>query len=131
MSKFGDFWKQDRMTKPGESTHTPKWDRCVEHVRASNPTADPYAVCTAMLGDESFKAMDEAEFNGIVDKALEKIGVVAAGPIPESKLARQDLEGTTSRKGIAGLVERIKANQKTPVKKGSSFRDAWSRVKAR
>lgn len=124
------------LQKPGGSVHTAKWDRCIEHVRSTNSGADPYAVCTAMLGDESFKAMDEVQFNGMIDKALEKLGsfgIAGAGPIPESKLARQDLEGSTTRKfsPTVELVSRIKANQKTPMAKGGSFRDAWSRVKAR
>lgn len=138
MTKFAEFWKNSaRMEKPGAAAHTAKWDRCVAHVKESSPGADPYAVCTAMLGDETFKAMEEDEFNGLVDKALGQIGIVAAGPIPRSLLARQDLEGSTSRKSFEGftrqaeLVSRIRDNQKAPVAKGSSFRDAWSRVKAR
>ncbi len=138
MSKFGDFWKNTRVTKPAGATHTPKWDRCVSHVKSTNPGADAYAVCTAMLGDESFKSMDEGKFNAVLDKALEKIGIVAAGPIPESKLARQDLEGSSDLSKAfegftprASLVSRIARNQKAPVGKGGSFRDAWSKVKAR
>lgn len=155
MSKFQEFWKSNspRVEKPGNSTHTPKWDRCVAHVSANNPDADPYAVCTAMLGDESFKAMDEESFNGLIDKALENlekdnfgiggIGIAAAGPIPRSLLARQDLEEssqtpeftTKGREGgfsdVKALAARIKGNQKAPVVKGSSFKEAWSRVKAR
>lgn len=144
MSKFQDIYKSTggRFTKPGDAAHTAKWDRCVEHVKASGSGADPFAVCTAMLGDESFKSMDEEKFNSVIDKALEQVGkdmfgvggfgIAGAGPIPESLLARQDLEGTT--KGFTprdALVSRIKANQKATVTKGSSFKDAWSRVKAR
>lgn len=137
--------QKQRITKPGESTHTAKWDSCVKHVRDTNPGADPYAVCTAMLGDESFKAMDESKFNALIDKALEGMekdnfgvggfGIAGAGPIPESLLARQDLEGSTTHKGQfsspTDLVARIKANQKGTVAKASSFKDAWSRIKAR
>lgn len=130
-----------------KTSHTDRWDRCVEHVKGNSPGADPFAVCTAMLGDESFKAMEEPKFNEMIDKALEQmgkdsfgiggIGISAAGPIPESKLARQDLEGSTTKKSFGSftpadtLVSRIRANQKGPMAKGSSFRDAWSRVKAR
>lgn len=133
----GAIKKDQLLQKPGGSTHTAKWDRCVAHVKSSNPDADPFAVCTAMLGDESFKAMDEQEFNGLIDKALGQIGISAAGPIPHSKLARQDLEGSSTKKGIAGftpvsnLVDRIKSNQKVPVAKGSSFKDAWKNIKPR
>jgi hypothetical protein len=137
MSRFQEFWKSGakRVQKPGDAAHTAQWDRCVSHVKESSPGADPYAVCTAMLGDESFKAMDEAKMNAVMDKALEKLGqfgIAAAGPIPESLLARQDLEGTTRKfSNAAQLVSRIKANQKAPARKGGSFRDAWAGVKPR
>lgn len=143
----GPVSKDKLLQKPGGASHTAKWDRCVSHVKSSNPSADPYAVCTAMLGDESFKAMDEAKFNGIIDKALEGMekdgfgvggfGIAGAGPIPESKLARQDLEGSSTKKAFGGftpqneLISRIGSNQKVKVSKGGSFKDAWSRIKAR
>ena len=148
MSRFQDEYRKTggRFSKPGDAVHTPKWDRCVEHVKASGSGADPYAVCTAMLGDESFKSMDEGKFNAVLDKALEEVekdsfgvggfGIAGAGPIPRSLLARQDLEGSTGvSKGFsphAALVSRIKRNQKATVEKGgSSFRDAWASVKPR
>lgn len=144
----GVIAKDKLLQKPGGSTHTAKWDRCVAHVKSNNPDADPYAVCTAMLGDESFKAMDEVQFNGIIDKALDELtkspaagvgsfGIAGAGPIPHSLLARQDLEGTTKKASIGGfssqseLIARMKGNQKAPVAKGGSFKDAWSRIKPR
>lgn len=147
MTEKGAISKDRLLQKPGGSTHTARWDRCVSHVKENSPGADPYAVCTAMLGDESFKAMDEAKFDAIIDKALEEMekdnfgvggfGIAGAGPIPESKLARQDLEGSSTKKAFenftptAPLVARIKANQKATVSKGSSFKDAWSRITAR
>lgn len=139
MSKFREDWvkKNSVLLKPEGATHTAQWDRCVAHVKQNNGDADPYAVCTAMLGDESFKAMDEKAFNDVIDKALGTIGISAAGPIPHSLLARQDLEGTSTKKAFTGftphseLVGRIKGNQKAPIAKGSSFRDMWSRVKPR
>ncbi len=127
--------KDSLLQKPGGSTHTAKWDRCVAHVKANNGDADPYAVCTAMLGDESFKTMDEEKFNSTIDKALEKLGsfgIAGAGPIPSSLLARQDLEGTTKKHtSQVDLVARIARNQKTSVGKGGSFRDMWAKIKAR
>jgi len=42
------------LNKPGAGTHSAKWDRCVEHVRASGGVDSPEAVCTAQLGEESF-----------------------------------------------------------------------------
>lgn len=141
MSKFSEVWKNQGtlLQKPGESTHTPKWDRCVAHVKSSSPGADPYAVCTAMLGDESFKSMEDSTLFKTIDKALEKLGsfgIAGAGPIPHSLLAGQDLEGTT-RKSIEGftsrdmLIERIKSNQKGTVAKGSTFKDLWANIKPR
>lgn len=44
--------------KPGEGTHSAKWDRCVEDVKRDNPSANAYAVCTAQLGEESFRGLD-------------------------------------------------------------------------
>lgn len=147
LTSKGAIKKDQLLQKPGGSTHTAKWDRCVSHVKSNNPDADPFAVCTAMLGDESFKAMDEAKFNAVIDKALEGlqkdnfgiggVGIAAAGPIPRSLLARQDLEGSTSKKSMANftaaseLISRIKSNQKAPVGKGGSFRDMWARIKPR
>lgn len=148
MSRFQEMWKsRARVEKPGAATHSAKWDSCVAHVKSNNPGADAYAVCTAMLGDDTFKAMDETKFNAVLDKALEGIekdsfgvgsfGIAAAGPIPHSKLSRQDLEGSSTSKSFSGftrqadLVARMRANQKVAVAKGSSFKDIWSRVKAR
>lgn len=147
VTEKGAIKKDQLLQKPGGASHTARWDRCVSHVKSSNPGADPYAVCTAMLGDESFKAMDEEKFNSTLDKALDEIskdnfgiggfGIAGAGPIPESLLARQDLEGSSTKKAFEGftpraaLVSRIAGNQKAPVTKGGSFRDMWSRVKSR
>jgi hypothetical protein len=35
-------------------THTAKWDRCVKAVKKSSKGYNPYAVCTASLGQSSF-----------------------------------------------------------------------------
>lgn len=83
--------------KPGESVHTAKWDKCVSEVKASSPDADPFAVCTAQLGEESFKSehRHKAYIKAEIVKAQKKIGkfgVVNAGPVPNTLLARQDLE---------------------------------------
>lgn len=83
--------------KPGEATHTAKWDRCVEEVKAKGGGADPYAVCTAMLGDDSFKAMNDDDFVKEVDEFLHKLGIAGAGPVPSSLLSRQDLERSTRK----------------------------------
>jgi hypothetical protein len=40
---------------PGrKSSHTAKWDRCVQQVGTKGGT-NPYAVCTSTLGSGSFK----------------------------------------------------------------------------
>jgi len=41
-----------RCTNPGRrSVHTAEWDRCVKEVRRKGTAVDPYAVCTAALGE--------------------------------------------------------------------------------
>lgn len=89
--------------KPGDATHSAKWDRCVEHVKANGNGTNAYAVCTSMLGEESLKAMNDDEFMMEVSNFMEKLGISGAGPVPNSLLARQDLEGdvTKSRKSMA------------------------------
>ena len=90
--------------KPGESIHSKKWDDCVEHVKANNSGANAYAVCTAMLGEDAFKSMEGPEFLAKVDEFIHRLNITDgikekavttgdAGPIPNSLLARQDLEG--------------------------------------
>lgn len=94
MSKFKNYWK-GTVEKPGASTHTEKWDRCVEHVKANGNGANAYAVCTSMLGEESFKSIETPEeFMASMDEYMRKLGISGAGPIPNSLMARQDLEGT-------------------------------------
>lgn len=87
--------KSEVIQKPGVSIHTPKWDECVAQVKAKGG-ADPYAVCTAQLGEESFKS----EYRGLAytksvvknAKRYLKMNVAGAGPVPNSLLAGQDLE---------------------------------------
>lgn len=97
------FNNKSVVEKPGPSIHTSKWDECVADVKSKNPGANAYAVCTSQLGDESFKS----EFRGLAyTKSLIKnakremakdVGVGFAGAVPNSLLARQDLEGTKIR----------------------------------
>lgn len=42
----------------GHDIHSDKWKRCVEHVKAKGGTDNPYAVCTSVLGQNSFKSFD-------------------------------------------------------------------------
>lgn len=100
MSNFTEFYKsmKDRLEKPGAGTHSEKWDRCVRDVKASGSASDPYAVCTAMLKSQTFKSMDDQTFGDKIKFYLQKLGLAAAGPIPNSLLARQDLAGETTQK---------------------------------
>ncbi len=92
MSKFTEQWKST-VEKPGASTHSEKWDRCVEHVKSNGNGANAYAVCTSMLGEESFKSiMTKEEYTSKMDEYMRKLGISGAGPVPESLLADQDLE---------------------------------------
>jgi len=90
----------DDVQKPGESIHSEEWDACVREVQSKvgNAKANAYAVCTAKLGDTAFKSQVRhlAYVKSEIKKArkeVEKMGIEAAGPIPNSELARQDLEG--------------------------------------
>lgn len=130
-----------------------KFDRCVREVQQRRGADNAYAVCNAMLSDKSFSGMEDSKLFGLIDRALKDMGIVAAGPIPASLLARQDLEGSTSKVSKAiddseddsddrhekrleftpmhSLVSRIKANQKPKftAKAGETFKDIWSRVR--
>jgi hypothetical protein len=86
--------KGQAVEKPGASVHTAKWDRCVSEVEAKGG-ANAYAVCTAMLGDESFKsATTEDEEKKQINEFMRTLGIEGAGSVPNSLLARQDLETT-------------------------------------
>jgi len=45
----------------GKDIHSDKWKRCVEHVKKKGETDNPYAVCTAAIGDESFKGLAKSD----------------------------------------------------------------------
>jgi hypothetical protein len=97
MSKFNEIYtklnKSILVEKPGNSIHTPKFDRCVAQVEAQSEGANAYAVCTAMMGDDAFKSMDDETFEEKMKFYMQKLGLQGAGPVPNSLLARQDLEG--------------------------------------
>lgn len=104
MSKFNDIYaklnKSILVEKPGASIHTPKWDRCVAQVESASEGANAYAVCTAMMGDESFKSMDENAVGEKMKFYMQKLGIAVAGPVPNSLLARQDLEPTSKKEDL-------------------------------
>lgn len=88
LEALGQAVSKDQVMKPGASVHTAKWDSCVQQVKASGKDVDPYAVCTAQLGEGSFKSFKEYWEEKAVDTSF-------AGPTPKSGLADQDLEGET------------------------------------
>lgn len=51
------------ISKPGAGTHSDKWDRCVADVRARGGVDSPEAVCTASLGEESFRGLDRGKWS--------------------------------------------------------------------
>lgn len=92
--------KEKKVEKHGESIHTKEWDDCIRDVQSKdgNHKANAYAVCTAKLGEQSFKSQYRhmAYIKSLVTKAVKevhKMGIGAAGPVPSSLLARQDLQG--------------------------------------
>jgi hypothetical protein len=46
-----------------------------------------------MLGNESFKAMDDSTFDEKIKMYMQKLGITGAGPVPNSLLSEQDLAG--------------------------------------
>lgn len=111
MSDFKKFWKsgdldketeKTQVEKPGPSIHSDKWDRCVKEVTENGNADNAFSVCTAQLGEESFKSQYRhfSYAKGELTKArreVEKLGIGYAGPIPNSLLAGQDLEGPGQR----------------------------------
>lgn len=94
-NKFRKAWaNMNLVEKPGASSHSAKWDRCIQHVKENGKGANAYAVCTDMLGEESFKFVkSEKDFTEKMDEYMRKLGISGAGPVPNSLLARQNLEG--------------------------------------
>lgn len=99
------IFPQMQVSKPGPSIHTDKWDRCVADINAKGG-ANAYAVCTAQLGETAFKSEYRhlSYTKSLIEKArkeLVKMGIADAGGVPNSLLARQDLEGTKVDKDFA------------------------------
>ena len=51
----------DLLKTAKEDIHSDKWKRCVEHVKEAGSADNPYAVCTAELGQESFKSFAKSD----------------------------------------------------------------------
>lgn len=97
MSKFEQFYKSIRTVSVEKAAHSAKWDSCIAQVQNGRSDADPYAVCTAMLGTEAFKSMDNNSFKDKIKFYMQKLGIAGAGPVPNSLMASQDLEPTTEK----------------------------------
>lgn len=95
--KLEEMKEKKQVEKPGPSIHSAKWDRCVADLK-DKKGVNAYAVCTAQLGEESFKSeMTKSEVE-LAKKELKKaIDTMAAGGVPKSLLAEQDLEGETKK----------------------------------
>lgn len=75
---------KDRDRNPGpRSVHTAKWDRCVKEVRKRGTAADPYAVCTAAMGE----------------LAVRKPHRRTANPLPKVTAVRRIFYAVTATKG--------------------------------
>ena len=92
----------DDVEKPGDSIHSKEWDDCVREVQAGQEKTggkvNAFAVCTAKLSDKAYKS--EVRHLSYIkseikkaQKEVEKMGIEGAGSVPNSLLARQDLEG--------------------------------------
>lgn len=110
MSNFLKFYKNLSQPefKKAESTHSPKWDKCVMQVKEGGGANNAEAVCTAMLGTEAFKSMDESSFTEKIKLYMHKLGLSGAGPVPNSLLAGQDLEGKTTEKSFNKSAEDLR-----------------------
>lgn len=72
-----------RAHNPGRSVHTAKWDDCVKHVKEKGTAADPYAVCTAAMGE----------------MAIRKPHRRTANPLPKVTSVRRIFYAVTATKG--------------------------------
>ena len=73
-----------RSSNPGpRSVHTAKWDDCVKHVKEKGTAADPYAVCTAAMGE----------------MAIRKPHRRTANPLPKVTSVRRIFYAVTATKG--------------------------------
>lgn len=84
-----------REKNPGpHSVHTKAWDRCVKEVKAKGTATDPYAVCTAAMGE----------------MAIRKPHRRAANPLPKVTSVRRIFYAVTASRGHEHLY--LKRNGK-------------------
>jgi hypothetical protein len=73
-----------RSKNPGhKSTHTAKWDDCVKRVQRQGTAVDPYAVCTAAMGELSLRTAHRR----------------SANPLPKISSVRRIFYAVTASKG--------------------------------
>jgi hypothetical protein len=107
----GSDYATSRKFQTIKAAHSAKWDSCVEHVQSKGSSAkNAYAVCTAALGEDTFKSqfqitkMSDNAWLSHVDSVLGKmVDSKLAGPVSNSLLAEQALdeeEQQTATKGI-------------------------------
>lgn len=106
--------------KPGNATHSAKFDRCVEHVESKGGAKNAYAICTMALGEDALKSMDynDPAFGKEVETFMRTLGISGAGPVPVSLMSAQDLEGATRASKAMFAKNAIK-------KDGSSSLSVW------
>lgn len=122
--KFLEAYKKSTgqvVEKPGNATHSAKFDRCVEHVEGKGGAKNAYAICTMALGEDALKSMEytDPNFGKEVDEFMRTLGIGEAGPVPNSLLSRQDLEGNRTTKNKKSI-------EKSQVSKdGSASLSVW------
>lgn len=104
--------------KPGNASHSAKFDRCVAHVESKGGAKDAYAICTMALGEDALKSMEYTDpaFGKEIETFMRTLGIGEAGPVPHSLLSRQDLERSTEK----NVVMKSKV-----AKDGSSSLSVW------
>lgn len=86
-SIFARFWKGVNTSTAGT-----RYERLMSYIGKIGGDVNAYAVCTAMLGDNTFKSMNDDDFMKEVEVMLRKLGISGAGAVPNSLLSMQDLE---------------------------------------
>lgn len=93
------MFPQFQVQKPGTSIHSAEWDKCVKD---AGDAKNAYAVCTAQLGESSFKSQFKhmAYAKALLAKARKAMGIGFGGGVPHSLLARQDLEEDKTKSDV-------------------------------
>lgn len=87
---FNEFYK-NLVEKKDPLIAKTRMEKCIEYVTAKGGK-EAGKVCAAMLSEDAYKNMGDGEFDKEVDEFMRTLGISGAGPVPNSLLARQDLE---------------------------------------